>query len=127
MQRLNSDALVCVVGPFELNGVAAESAGLPRADIADFTVVVVVPTLARNGIGDRFTEFVRSGGSESVEIGDAAETASATGVRHHGVEDAVVNGVVIAAENLARGAAALSDGDSGGKENEIEGIRGCGG
>src|ERR1700756_2013902 len=108
--RLNSDALVCVVGPFELNGVAAEGAGLPRADIADFTVVVVVPALARNGIGDRFAEFVRSGGSECVEVGDAAEAASATRVRHHRIEDAVVDGVVIAAENLAGGAAALGDG-----------------
>src|SRR5258708_18597857 len=127
MQRLNSDALVCVVGPFQLNGVAAEGAGLPRADITDFTVVVVVPALTRNGIGDRFAEFMRSGRSERVEVGDTAEATSATGVRHHGVEDAAVDGVVIPAENLTGRAATLRNGDSGRKENEIKGIRGCGG
>src|SRR5579864_5573193 len=67
-----------------------------------------------------------AGGGERVEGGNAAEATGATGIGHHGVEDVVVDGVVIAAENLARSATALRDGDSGGKINEIEGV-GCGG
>ncbi len=119
-------AAVGGVGPFELDGVGAEGAGLPGADVADFAVVVVVPPLAGNGIGDGFAEFVRRGGGKRVESGDAAEAAGAARVRHHGVEDVVVDGVVIAAENFAGGAAALGDGDSGRKEDEVERVGGCG-
>src|SRR5713226_5122327 len=125
--RRDLDATVGSVGPFELDGVAAEGAGLPGADVADFAVVVVVPALAGNGIGDSFAQLVRSGGGERVESGDASKTAGATGIRHHGVENTVVDGVVIAAEDFAGGAAALGHGDSGRKENEIESVRGCGG
>src|SRR5713226_6117069 len=106
--RRDLDATVGSVGPFELDGVGAEGARLPGADVADFAVVVVVPALAGDGIGDRFAEFVRRGGGERVESGDAAETAGAARVRHHAVEDAVIYGVVIATENFAGGAASLS-------------------
>ena len=119
-------ALVCFVGPLELDGEAAERARLPGADVADFTVVVVIPTLAGNGIGDRFAKFVRCGGGERIERRGAAEAARAAGVRHHGVENIVIDRVVVAAKNLARGAAALRDGDSGRKENKIKCIHRCG-
>jgi len=115
------------VGPFELDGIDTEGARLPGADVANFAVVVVVPALARNRIGDRFAELVRRGGSERVESGTAAETASAAWIWHHGVEGVVVDGVVIAAENFAGGATALGDRDAGRKENEIERVGGCGG
>src|SRR5258707_4849377 len=125
--RSPSDALVCLVSPFKLDGVAAEGAGLPGADVADFAVVVVVPALAGNGIGDSFAQLVRSRGGARIEIWDPSKTAGTTGIRHHGVENTVVDGVVIAAEDFAGGAAALGHGDSGRKENEIESVRGCGG
>ena len=127
MHEKRLDAVAGGVGPFELDGEGAELFGFPGADVADFAVVVVVPALARDGVGDGFAEFMGAGGGESVEVGYAAKTARATWVGHDGVEDAVVDRVVIAAEDLAGGATALGDGDSGGKENEIEGIRGCGG
>src|SRR6202790_3855228 len=114
------------VGPFELDGVATEGAGLPGADVADFAVVVVVPASPWDGIGDRFAELVRGGGGERVESGDSAEATGATGIGHDGIKDVVVDGVVIAAENLAGGAAALGNGNTRGKENEIEGVGSCG-
>ncbi len=122
IQIKQSETAVGLVGPFELNGVAAKHAGLPRADVADFAVVVVVPALAGDGVGDGFAELVRAGGRESVEVGDAAKTARAARVRHHRVKDAVVDRVVIAAGDLAGGAAALGDGDSGRQEKEIESV-----
>src|SRR5579864_6792768 len=119
-------ALVGLVGPFELDGEATERAGLPGGNVADFAVVVVVPALARDRIGDRFAKFVRCGGSERVERRGAAEAAGTAGVRHHGVENIVIDRVVVAAENLAGSAAPLSDGDSGRKENKIKCIGRCG-
>ena len=56
------EAGVGFIGPFKLDGVIAELFCLPRADVADFAVVVVVPALAGDGIGDGFAEFVRRGG-----------------------------------------------------------------
>src|SRR4029077_923195 len=70
---------------------------------------------------------MRSSGGEGVESGSSAETAGASRVRHDGVKDAVVDGVVIAAEDFAGGAAALGDRDAGGNENEIERVGGGGG
>src|ERR1700682_5522714 len=115
-----SDALVRMVRPFERDRVTAEGAGLPGADVADFAVVVVVPALAGEGVGDGFAEFVGSGGGEGVEIGKAAKAAGAAGIGHDGIEDAVVDGVVIAAENFAGGAAALRHRDAWRKKNKVE-------
>jgi len=46
------DAGASFVGPFELDGVVAKRAGLPRADVTDFAMAIVVPTLPGNGISD---------------------------------------------------------------------------
>jgi len=43
-----------LVGPFELDRVAAPAcAFFHAADVADFAMAIVVPTLPRTGIGDR--------------------------------------------------------------------------
>lgn len=47
------------IGPFELDCVLAQLAGLPGTDVPNFAVVVVVPALAGNRIGDRFAQFMR--------------------------------------------------------------------
>jgi hypothetical protein len=50
--RLTLLALICLVRPFQLHRVAAELLRLPRADVANLAVDVVVPTLARDRISD---------------------------------------------------------------------------
>jgi len=60
------DAGIGGIGPFQLDSEAAQSLGFPCADIADFSVCVVIPASAGNGIGDGFAEFVRAGGSKRV-------------------------------------------------------------
>jgi hypothetical protein len=119
-KREGSEALAGFVGPFELDGVAAEGASLPGADVADFAVVIVVPTLAGDGVGNGFAEFVGRGGGERVEVRESAEAPCTAGIRHDGVEDAVVDGVVIAAEHFAGSAASLDDLHARRKKNEIE-------
>src|SRR2546421_44462 len=127
LKRLRLEAAVGFVGPFELNSEAAEGTGLPGADVGDFAVVVVVPALTGNGVGDGFAKFVGSSGGKGVEVRESAEAASAAGIRHYGVEDAgVADGVVIATEDFARGAAALSNDDTRRKKDEVKRI-GCGG
>jgi hypothetical protein len=112
------------VGPFELDGVAAQLFGFPSADIADFTIGIVVPALTRDGIGDGFAEFARTGGSESGESVESTLTARTTGERHDAIVDAPDSGVVIATEILAGGSAALSDLRAGREKNEIDAILG---
>ena len=53
------DAGIGGIGPFQLYRVAAKRLGFPCADVPDFTVRVVVPAGAWNGIGDGFAQFVR--------------------------------------------------------------------
>src|SRR5215471_13936789 len=78
---LRSSACICgyfsfaaciVVRPLELYGVIPKLLGLPGADITDLAVVIVVPTLARYWISDRFTEFVRTGRGQSVQVSHPA-------------------------------------------------------
>jgi hypothetical protein len=123
----SSDAAACFVGPFELDGVAAEDPSLPGADVADFAVVIVVPTLAGDGVGNGFAEFVGRSGCERVEVSESAETPRAAGIGHDGVEDAVVDGVVIAAEHFAGSGASLNDLHAGRKKNEIKSVGSGGG
>ncbi len=54
-------ALIRFIRPFQLHRVAADFLGLPRADVADFAVGVVIPAFAGNGIGDGLAQFVRAG------------------------------------------------------------------
>jgi len=57
-----------------LDREAAKGARLPGADVADFAVVVVVPALAGDGVGDRFAKLVGRGGGERIEGGSACRT-----------------------------------------------------
>src|ERR1700680_4411087 len=82
-----SDALTGRVGPLELDRVRAELLRLPRADVADLTVGVVVVALSRHGICDGFAKLMRAGGGERVEDAQAAGAAAAVRVRHHRVEE----------------------------------------
>src|SRR4029077_10002352 len=53
-----SDAGTGLVRPFELDGVAAEAACFPCADVADLTIVVVVPPLSGDWVRNGLAEFV---------------------------------------------------------------------
>src|ERR1700676_1834606 len=108
------------VGPFELNGVSAQLFVFPGADVADFAVAVVVPSLAGDGIGDGFAEFVGRSGSERGEKRDAAEAACTAWEGHGGVEDAVGRGVVVAAEILAACRATKFHLGAGREKDEVE-------
>ena len=111
-----------------MDGVRAYLFGFPGADVADFAIAVVVPTLAWDGIGDGFAKFVRRGGAEDREGIESTLAAGAAGVRHDGVEDIVGSGIVISAEILAGGGAvAHGDGGTGREIEEIESVGGGGG
>src|SRR5665213_2896276 len=91
-----------MVGPFELNGVSAQLLGLPGADIADLAIAVVIPTLARNRVGDRLAQLMRAGRGYRIDCGERTAAARAVGIGHHRVEDLAVDVVVVAAEGRAR-------------------------
>ena len=65
--RFISDAGIGVVGPFQLDGVVAYLFCFPGADIADFAVVLIVPSLSRDWVGDGFGQFMGTGGCECVK------------------------------------------------------------
>jgi hypothetical protein len=46
--------LISFVRPFQLHSVLTEFFCFPGADVANFAIGIVVPALARNGIGDGF-------------------------------------------------------------------------
>jgi hypothetical protein len=46
------DAETSLVGPFKSDGVAAKRTGFPSTDVTDFSMVVLLPTLAGKGIDD---------------------------------------------------------------------------
>jgi len=121
------DAGVGFVGPLELDGVVAELLGFPGADVADFAVGVVVPTLAGNGVGDGFAEFVGGRGGKSGEGFESTLATGATGKRHNRVVNAAGGSFVIATEILAGSGRALLHGGAGREEEEVEGIGGGGG
>src|SRR5206468_8990182 len=101
MRRLaTSDALVRLVRPFELHSVGTELLGLPGADVADLAIGSVVPPLPRNGIGNRLAQLVRAGGRQRVEHREAARTAGAARIGHHGIERLGADGIVVAAKRL---------------------------
>src|SRR6266851_2033447 len=82
-----SCALARVVGPLELHRVGAKRPGLPGADVADLAVLIVIPTLAGDGIGDRLAQLVRAGRGERIQYGQRSDASTAIGVRHHRIED----------------------------------------
>lgn len=104
-----------------MNGVRAYGFGFPCADVADFTVGVVVPALAGDGIGDGFAEFVGRSGSERIESGQASLAARAAGIGHYGVEE-TVGSVMIAAEFGAGSGTRHGDGCAWREINEIKSV-----
>src|SRR5258706_3076264 len=83
----NSHARPRFVRPFQLDRVTAERPCFPRANVADLTVAIVVPSLAGHRIGDGFAKFVRGGGSERVDDAKAAGAPGTSGVRHDRIEN----------------------------------------
>src|SRR5258708_2205708 len=55
---MTSHAGVFLVRPLQLDCVATHLLGLPGADVTDLTVVVVVPPLSRNRVGDRLAQLM---------------------------------------------------------------------
>src|SRR5258705_12655614 len=114
------DAGFRFVRPFQLDDVAAKSFGFPGADVADFSVCIVIPASTGDGIGDGFTEFVRGSGSERVRNCETSFASCAAGIGHNSIKNTVVCGVMVAAKGLAGFRAALTDLRTGRKENEVE-------
>src|ERR1700736_29294 len=96
-----TDATVSFIRPFQLHGVVTYLLGLPGADIANFSIRVVIPALTGDGVGDGLAKFMRTGGSQCIENGQIAEATATTRVWHHCVKDLARDIAVIAAESLA--------------------------
>src|SRR5258708_31318875 len=96
-----------LIGPLELHRVAIHGLEVPRADVADLAVVVVIPAGPGNRIGDRFTQLVGAGARERVEGVHAAETTAAGRVRHYRVINSP--GMVVVAAVVLAGTAPAHD------------------
>src|SRR5579872_7423508 len=116
-------ARVGLVRPLLLHRILADLLRLPCADIADLAVVLVVPALPWYRIGDGLAQLMRAGRGQCVQRGHAPQAAAAIGERHHRVEDAAVDGLVVATERLARAAAALHHGHARLQVHEVQHIR----
>jgi len=53
-----ADTFVLLIRPFELHVVAGYSFEVPGANIANLSVVIALPSLARSGVGDGLAHFV---------------------------------------------------------------------
>src|SRR6266568_1298291 len=125
LDTATSDAPAGGVRPLELHHVCAKLLRLPRADVADLSVLVVVVTLAWNRVRDRFAQLVRAGRGERVEQRESPCAAAAVRVGHHRIEDRAVDVTVIAAEARARKAVVEAHRDARWQKDEVEafGIR----
>src|ERR1700719_1214592 len=111
-ETATSDAPAGGVRPLELHRVCAELPGLPRADVADLAVLIVVPALAWNRVGDRFAQLVGARRCERVEQREPTHAAAAVGIRHQRVGGRSADVAVVAAEARAREAAIEADRDA---------------
>src|SRR5450755_394075 len=96
-----SNAFVRMVRPLQLDHVLADLLGLPGADVTDLAVVVVVPALAWDRIGDGLAQLMRTRGRERVDRRQTSRASRATRIRHRRVEDLSGDVVVVPAERLA--------------------------
>src|SRR5450631_1559934 len=96
-----SNALVCLVGPFQLHRVGPDLLRLPSADVADLTVVVVVPALSRNRVGDGFAQLMRTGRREGIERRESARTSHEPRLCHRRIKQLTSDIVVVATKGLA--------------------------
>ena len=94
------DAGIGAVGPFQLDGVVAYLLCFPRAYVADFAVVLIVPSLPWDWVGDGFGQFVGTGGCEGIKCSQGADATLTVGIGHYSVKDLSVNVVVVATECL---------------------------
>src|SRR5207237_4139626 len=117
------DALSLLVRPLHLHGVAGDLLEAPGADVADFTVHVVVPPGAGNRVGDRLAQLVGTGSRHRVQRRKTAQASSAGRVRHHRVVR-LAGVVVIAAVALAGTSAAHDRDDAGIEVDEVERVPG---
>src|SRR4029077_6011904 len=116
------DAGFRFVGPFQLDDVTAESFGFPCADVADFSVRIVIPASTGDGIGDGFTKFVRGSGGERVRNCETSFASCAAGIGHDGIKNIAAGGVMVAAKSVTGFGAPLTDLRTARKENEVERI-----
>src|SRR5215472_10960206 len=112
-----------VVGPLELHGPWADLLGLPRTDVADLAMHVVVPSLARNRVGDRLAQLVRTRGGQCIGDGETSRAAGASRIRHDRIEDLPGDVVVVTAERRAGRRTALYDTHTRRKVDEIQSVR----
>ena len=96
------DAGTGLIRPLKLDGVVAQLLCFPGTNVANLAVVLIVPTLAGDGIGDGFAQFMGTGGCERIKGCQASQTALTIGIGHCSIEDLTVDVIVITTEGLAR-------------------------
>src|SRR5258708_6850032 len=115
-----SDTGLGIIGPFLLNCVVTNLLRLPRTDIANFAIGIVVPTLPRDRVGNCFAQLVRTGVSQGIQYRQIAGAAGAIRIRLYRVEDLPIDIVMVAAKRLARTTSALVHSNSRWEVNEIK-------
>src|SRR5581483_5505668 len=82
---------------------------LPGANVADLPIILVVPSLSWDGVSYGLAQLMGTGRGQRVEYGEIACAARAIRIGHHGIENLPIDGIVIAAECLARACTSLVD------------------
>ena len=95
-----SDAGIGTVRPFQLDGVIAYLLCFPGTDVANFTVILIVPSLSGDRVGDGFAQLMRTGRRECIECSQTTCATLTIGIGHYGVKDLPIDVVVIATECL---------------------------
>src|SRR5581483_6439941 len=103
------NAVIGVIRPLHLHGVVADLLDLPGANVADLPIILVVPSLSWDGVSYGLAQLNGTGRGQRVEYGEIACSARAIRIGHHGIENLPIDGIVIAAECLARACTSLVD------------------
>lgn len=114
------NAALGVIRPLHLHSVVADLLKMPGADVANLSIILIVPSLPRNGVRYSLAQFVGTGCRKGVEDGEVVHAALAIGIGHHGVENLPVNGIVIATECLAGAYLSLRDGRTAGQIDKVK-------
>jgi len=93
-----SNTGVGVVRPLQLDGVVPYLLCFPGTDIANFTIVLVVPSLSWDGISDGFTQFMGTGRRNCIKHSQTTHATVTIGIGHYSVKDLSVCVVVIPTE-----------------------------
>ena len=94
------DTGIGVVRPLQLDGVVPNLLCFPGADVAYFTVVLIVPSLSWDWVGDGFAQFMGTGRGERIKSSKIARATLTIGIGHYSVKDLPVYVVVIPTEGL---------------------------